>query len=152
MARYFLDSSAIVKRYVAELGSGWVAGLLSPAAAHEPFLVGVTGAEVVAALVNHSPALAAADLAQALQDFRQDLHGQYQVLAVNSALIALAMDLAEKHRLRGYDAVQLAGGVELSKASLAQAAPAPTFVSADGKLNAAAVAEGLTVDDPTQHP
>lgn len=152
MARYFLDSSAVVKRYVAELGSAWVSGLLSPAAAHEPYLVGITGVEVVAALVNHSPSLAAVDLAQALKDFKQDFQNQYHPLAVNSALIALAMDLAGKHRLRGYDAVQLAGGVQLLTASLARADPLPTFVSADGKLNAAATAEGLAVDDPTLHP
>lgn len=30
MSVYFLDSSALVKRYVAEIGSGWVVSLCNP--------------------------------------------------------------------------------------------------------------------------
>jgi len=31
MAVYFLDSSALVKRYISETGSAWVLGLFDPA-------------------------------------------------------------------------------------------------------------------------
>ncbi len=30
MAAYYLDSSALVKRYVSEIGSGWVLSLFDP--------------------------------------------------------------------------------------------------------------------------
>jgi hypothetical protein len=31
---YYADSSALVKRYVAETGSGWIEGLCDPSAGH----------------------------------------------------------------------------------------------------------------------
>ena len=63
----------------------------------------------------------------------------------------MAMSLAEAHRLRGYDAVQLAAALQVLVACSALGAPL-TFVSADANLNAAAAAEGLTVDNPVLHP
>jgi hypothetical protein len=47
---YFFDSSAIVKRYVAELGSSWVFQLLDPAQGNRIYLARLTGVEVVAGL------------------------------------------------------------------------------------------------------
>ena len=38
MADYFLDSSALVKRYVDEVGSAWIVGLFDPASEHEVFM------------------------------------------------------------------------------------------------------------------
>jgi hypothetical protein len=60
------------------------------------------------------------------------------------------MALAESHAIRGYDAVQLAAAMEIAAASLATGTIL-TLVSADTALNAAAVAEGLTVEDPNTH-
>lgn len=34
MTAYFLDSSALVKRYVAEMGTVWVRAITAPSAAH----------------------------------------------------------------------------------------------------------------------
>ena len=50
MAAYFLDSSALVKRYVTETGTPWVIGLLDPAARNRLYIARITGAEVTAAL------------------------------------------------------------------------------------------------------
>jgi uncharacterized protein len=61
------------------------------------------------------------------------------------------MGLAETHALRAYDAVQLAAAVEVN-AQCAALGVALTLISADAALNAAAMAEGLTVDDPNSHP
>jgi hypothetical protein len=63
-----------------------------------------------------------------------------------------AMALAHNHILRGYDAVQLAAAMEFSAERVNAGLPALVFVSADVALNAAAVAEGLAVDDPNTHP
>jgi len=70
------------------------------------------------------------------------------VVAITPRLIARAMDLAEVHALRGYDAMQLAAALQ---ANVRRRTPI-TFVSADVALNAAATAEGLPVDDPNAHP
>jgi hypothetical protein len=61
------------------------------------------------------------------------------------------MGLAEKHGLRGYDSVQLAAALELQAARTLASLPSVTFVSADDKLNTAAVLEGLLVESPNTH-
>lgn len=152
MAGYFLDSSAIVKRYVTETGSSWIAALTNPVAGTDLYLARITGVEVVAALVRHSPTLPPPLLTQALTDFRYDFQAQYQLVEISPALMQEAMSLAEKHRLRGYDAVQLAAAVQVHAVHTAMAVKSITFVSADLTLNAAATAESLGVDDPNSHP
>jgi predicted nucleic acid-binding protein len=96
--------------------------------------------------------LSAALAARLLADFRFDLANQYQAVAVTPRLIAGAMSLAEKHGLRGYDAVQLAAALQLNAGRQARKASALILVSADADLNAAALAEGLRVEDPNLHP
>lgn len=62
------------------------------------------------------------------------------------------MNLAELHRLRGYDATQLAVALDLEMAMTADGLGPLTLISADVELNQAARAEGLLIDDPNQHP
>jgi predicted nucleic acid-binding protein len=148
---YYFDSSGLVKRYAQETGTGWVRGVTDPAAANEVFLVRISGAEVVSALVRHDPPLAGPALTQALGDFKGDFQSQYQLREVTTNLVVEAMRLAETRRLRGYDAVQLAAALEVQDEYTSNGLNM-IFVSADKQLNAAAVAEGLTVDDPNLHP
>ena len=42
MADYYFDSSALVKRYVNEIGSPWVCGLFDPSLGHEAFIAAIT--------------------------------------------------------------------------------------------------------------
>jgi uncharacterized protein len=50
MAVYFLDSSALVKRYLNETGSKWVLDLFNPALDNEIFVAAIAGVEIVAAI------------------------------------------------------------------------------------------------------
>ncbi len=50
MAIYFLDSSALVKRYIDETGSNWVLGLFDSMLDAEFFVAAITGVEIVAAI------------------------------------------------------------------------------------------------------
>jgi hypothetical protein len=61
------------------------------------------------------------------------------------------MLLAETHGLRGYDAMQLATALEVNTLRIVSGLPPLTLVSADVELNAAAIAEGLTVEDPNAY-
>ena len=61
------------------------------------------------------------------------------ILDVDRTLLAIATELAARHGLRGYDAVQLASGLRA-----ADVTGAPGFVCLDDELNAAAAGEGLT--------
>lgn len=154
MAVYVVDSSALVKRYVRERGTAWTRGLTDPAAGHTFYIAGITGVEVVSALTRQTRggALAPADAAQALTQFRHDFTHQYQTVDLTSSLITQAMVLAETHALRGYDAVQCAVAVAIHHARQARGMPVLTLVSADAALNTAAAAEGLLVEDPNAHP
>ena len=50
MATVFLDSSSLVKRYIAETGSAWVQTLTGPASANVLALARITGPEIVSAV------------------------------------------------------------------------------------------------------
>jgi predicted nucleic acid-binding protein len=153
VAAYYFDTSALVKRYVAEVGSGWVTDLLDPANANAINMVSLTTVEVVASIARRERggALAPNLATSALTHFRAALSGQYIVAEALPALISSAISLAERHGLRGSDAIQLAAALQIAARCAAQG-EVLTLISADGELNAAAVAEGLAFDDPNLHP
>src|SRR5436305_13911040 len=154
MADFFLDSSAIVKRYLNETGTAWIRSILNATAGNRAFVARVTGVAAIAAITRRKlgGGLAIEDAAAAVSDFRRDLSNEYWILELSPAVLGRAMDLAEARGLRGYDAVQLAAAKEDSFLRLATNMAPLTFVSADQALNTAANAEGLLVDDPNAHP
>lgn len=153
MGHYYLDSSALVKRYVAETGTEWVSGLCAMAAGHTLYTVRISGAEIIAALFlrTRTGTLAMSDAQAAATRFKADFRTRYQIVEATERLVDLAMTLAEKHGLRGYDSIQLAAALELQAARASVSLSAITFVCADDRLNAAAMAEGLTVENPNTH-
>jgi len=150
---YFLDSSALTKRYVAETGSAWVVSLTDITAGNAIFLAEIATIEVVSAIVRRGRggSLSATEVAAALALFRSDVPTLYRIIDTTPALIAHAASQAEAHALRAYDAVQLASGVEARTRFSSVGGPF-AVVSADAELNAAALAEGLAVEDPNLHP
>jgi hypothetical protein len=153
VAVYFVDSSALVKRYVRETGTAFVIGITDPAAGHHTYVARITGVEVIAALARRGRARdASADaLAAALGQFRQEFATVYRIVEMTPALFSDAMRLAETRAVRGYDAVQLAAALRVNTECVALGLSS-TLVSADGDLNAAAIADGLAVEDPNTHP
>jgi uncharacterized protein len=154
MAHYYLDSSALVKRYVAERGTSWISHVCDAASGHTLYTVRISGAELIAALFRRSRAgsLSVLDAQAEAAQFKADVPYDYEIVEVTEALVNAAMILAERHGLRGYDAVQLAAALELQTTLTASGLPTLTLVSADAELNAAAVAEGLMVEDPNLYP
>jgi len=154
MAAFIFDASGIVKRYLTEIGSGWVHGLTEPAAAHEIFLTRLTRVEIVAAIARRGRGgpVPAAAVPALLAQFRHDAAHQYTILEIAPAVLADAERLAESHGLRAYDAVQLAAAADLHRDRSTHGLSRLTLISADQELNAAAMAEGIDIDDPTAHP
>jgi predicted nucleic acid-binding protein len=164
-AVYFFDSSALVKRYVDEDGSGWVRAITDPAALNDIHVSRITGAEVLAAVTKRKRQgdISAAEAARFIADFRHDFARQYLPIEVTGAVVAHAMDIIESHPLKGYDAVQLATALAVSGHLAALGAATPrgsvtsssfmlSFVTADDALDKAAIAEGLIVENPRLHP
>ena len=153
-AVYYVDTSASGKRYIVETGSAWLQGILDPKTGREVIINRITTVEIMAAITRRERggSLTQSDALQAKSDFRADVSNEYQVVEISPTLATLAMHFAETHGLRGYDAVQLAAAIEVNALRIALGMPEIIFVSADKELNAAAISEGLTVDDPNAHP
>jgi uncharacterized protein len=154
MPLYFMESSAAVKRYAAESGSEWVRTLTDPASKEAIYVSRLTGVEVVAALARKriSHEVTADDASRAIESFLVDYRAQYEVIDADAGVINWAIELADRYGLRAYDAVQLASALEVQAAVVATGPEPLILVSADLQLNAAATTEGLTVDDPNDHP
>lgn len=154
MPIYFLDSSALVKRYVNEIGSAWILELFDSALGNEVFVAAITGVEIIAAITRRarSGSISAADAAMVCNQFRRDLQIDYQVIEITEEIIQSGMMLAEVLGLRGYDAVQLAAGCAINRLCLASSLSPIVFVSADNELNLAATSEGLLVENPNNYP
>jgi predicted nucleic acid-binding protein len=155
MSMFYLDTSAIVKRYFPEAGSGWVHTLADPAAGNNLLLCEATLAETAAAIAAKHRASGGITLAERdgiLRRFLQHCDDEYILVPLNRAVINRAVLLTQSHRLRGYDAVQLAAALLVNAQYLAAGLPTLTFITADNDLLTAAVAEGLATDNPNAHP
>lgn len=154
MAGFFCDSSAIVKRYVNETGSNFVDGLADVQSGNILLLARIKRVEAVAAIARRlkNGSVTAADAQSAVAAFQHDLTNNYFTVEITPVLLSVAMNLATKHALRGYDAVQLAAALEANDERAANGLPSLTLVSADMELNAAAQAEELNVENPNNYP
>lgn len=139
----YADSSSIVSLYLQEPGRREA---MQEAVAMADFVACslVAYAEVRAALARASrepprrPRLDQTRYQQVVHDFDRDWR-RYVRISPSNRLIRLAGDLAERHALKGYDAVHLASAVVLR-----DKIPDPVTVSAwDDRLNQAAVQEGF---------
>lgn len=149
-AAYFVDSSALVKRYVQEDGTAWVRALTHRRTGNQILLARITIVEVTSAVARRrgGRTLTTAEASSILSRFRKHVAGRYTIMEITPALLADATTLANRRELRAYDAVQLAAALELNRISQGGI----VLVSADQALNDAANAEGLTVDNPNSHP
>lgn len=150
MATYFVDSSALVKRYIRETGTEWVRLLTDGRTGNQVFLARITTVEVTSAVARRrgGRTITSAQASSVLSRFRKHLAGRYTILEMTQGVLDDAVMLANRHNLRAYDAVQLAAALRLNRVSEGGI----VIVSADKDLNDAAAAEGLSVEDPLQHP
>lgn len=153
MAAYFFDSSAVVKRYVNEQGSTWVAATADPNAGAHVYVAAITGVEVVATFARKlkGKLINAADAAAAVSRFHHHFANEYRIIDFTAAVLTRSMALAEAYALRGYDAVQLASAVEINRRRVTLGAATMTLVTNDSELLTAAAAEGLLTEDPNTH-
>jgi len=136
----YLDTSALIKRYVNETGSRDVRVWLR--SADDKATVLITRAEMSAALnrLLRMEFLSQEDYVKALDEFRSDWWA-YHRLPVTELLVARAEALACEHNLRGYDALHLAAALtwqELLDLPV-------TVVTYDKELAKAARALGMAV-------
>jgi predicted nucleic acid-binding protein len=140
---FFLDSSALVKRYVAETGTAMVTTLIE----NEPNLAvsWLALPETLAAITRRLKgfSLSDADLTRVKAQLALDWQ-KMLVIAVTGAPINGVETLIARHALRGADNVHLASALWLEQTTKTPV----TFVAADTELLAAAGAEGLATINP----
>jgi predicted nucleic acid-binding protein len=154
VAAYFFDSSALVKRYVNEIGTAWVINHFRPSANNLIYVARITHTEVISALSRRmrGGSLSASQTTKAIARFRRQFDFHFYTIEVTHDVVISASALSEKYFLRAYDAVQLAVALEINTVRLTVVSTALVLISADDALNTAAIAEGLTVDNPNCHP
>ncbi|MEG5045627.1 type II toxin-antitoxin system VapC family toxin [Microcoleus sp. B4-C1] len=151
---YFLDTSALVKRYVPELGSNWIQSITVPTAANFLAISQITWVEVCSAFSRRQRegTLSADEVDQLMGDFRTDFDNQYEVLEVDRTLIETAGALVMQNPLRAYDALQLASALRVQSTLVSVPDTQLVFVSADNRLLNIAHSEGLAIDNPNNYP
>ncbi len=155
MGSYFLDTSAIVKRYVpTEPGHTWIVTLCNPVQSHKLYIAQAASVEVVAAMCRKTRegSITTAARDRLITRFRRDVRSDYDPWRVTNAIYTSAGNLCRSHKLRAYDAVQLACALGVHNQALASGAPSSIFVCADNSLLNIAIAEGLGVENPNNHP
>jgi predicted nucleic acid-binding protein len=152
MTTFYLDSSALVKRYAIEAGTAWVRELCEQS--DNVIAVALFGLAEMAAAVNgkrRGGAIDAVASAAILNDLKADAATQHSLLDVDQFVVDAAIDLTGRHRLRGYDAIHLACALRLNRALTGLQLPPLVLVSADGDLLKAAQGEHLTIENPSEY-
>ncbi|MBI4478714.1 MAG: type II toxin-antitoxin system VapC family toxin [Acidobacteria bacterium] len=150
MALFYLDTSALVKLYVREPGTDQMVRLANPATGNRLAVLALARVEFRAAVrqrerLGDVPHATAATLIARMEQHFQSL---YLVQLVTEAVIEEASALLDRHALKGYDAVQLAGCLAL-QSTLKEP---PSFVCSDRQLLRAAELERLPVFNPLDEP
>ncbi len=134
----YLDTSALIKRFVREQGSDTVAKLVESG---EPVATAkIAFAEVYSGLTRRfrEGDLSGRAYALVCRQFERDWGGFLRV-DLHDEVLTLARDLIRRHPLRALDAIHLASALSLQKALGEEVA----FAASDARLMRAAVAERL---------
>lgn len=150
MTTYFVDTSALGRRYLSELGSAWVQSWITPATGHIIVISELATVELNATLARlQRQNYLTTNAAIALQsNFLMHVEHEYLTVPFDSQIISRARLLVGQYKLRTLDALQLASAIEAT-VTLNESM---VFVSGDNDLLAAAQAEGFVIDNPYSHP
>jgi predicted nucleic acid-binding protein len=108
----YLDTSSLVKLYVEESASADVEGLVGSAEVTGTSLIAYAEARAAFARRFRENSFSSKDYNQLRSQFDSDWKN-FLSIHVNLDIVQMAGDLAEKHGLRGFDAVHLASAVTL---------------------------------------
>lgn len=129
MTLYFLDTSALTKLYVREPGSDFMLGLANESRRGQFVVLSISSVEFRTAVRRR-------------ESFSAHLESQFLQQPLTETLVDSANDLIDRHTLRAYDALQLAGCLALRSSS---GEVDLIFLCADKALCRAAVSEEVSV-------
>jgi predicted nucleic acid-binding protein len=153
MTYFFLDASALAKRYIAETGSDLVDRLLDHAERSRMVALRLNVGEVISVLVRrrNEHAITHAQFLAASTDLRAETvdDRRFSLLSTDEPQIDASWDLIEQHSINATDALLLRCTLNLAAAHRADGDDL-VLVAADQRLLAAAQAEGLRTFDPEE--
>jgi uncharacterized protein len=134
----YLDTSTLVKLYVAEEDSGRIAALVGSAEVVATSVIAYVETRSAFARRFREKAFTPMEYKKLVSVFQVDWK-RYLQIAINFELIRLAGDLTERHALKGYDALHLAAAMTLRN----NVAAPIIFSTADDGLRKAAEKENF---------
>jgi predicted nucleic acid-binding protein len=138
----YLDTSSLVKLYVAEAGSDTVRQLVGDATVVATSVVAYAETRAALARLRRESGLSTAKLASVKREFEAEWPA-YLTIEVTDSLSRQAGDLAERYGLRGFDSIHLASFADVAR----QAGVRETrFSSFDDRLTQAARKLARTLD------
>lgn len=146
MDNVYLDTSALVKLYIQETGTAQVLAAVEAAESAQVIVTDFSRVESRSAVRRRERAsdVSGTEANQILKQIERDVSSFFLVQPTSSAVLEEALRLIDRHPLRAYDALQLAGCLVVR-----DSLPGPvTFVCADAQLCQAAKQEGLTTLNP----
>jgi predicted nucleic acid-binding protein len=148
---FYLDASALAKRYVPETGSAQVDAILDTIPPHRILVLNVGAGEVVSIFVRKRNAgrLSVADFRQAMASFDAEIIGAADVtkVSVTNRLALTSFPLIVAHSINSSDAVMLKSALALAR-RLRRAGSDLVVVASDQRLLRAAQVEGLSTFNP----
>lgn len=150
VTNFFVDSSAVAKRYLKEIGSSWVLSWIEPSASHVIILSELALIEVQSLLARRvrDGNLVSSDATLLRGDFLLHYRDDYLIVPLETLIAQMAGQLVNKHKLRSLDAIQLASAIHAANIL----AEPILFITSDSNLIQAASAEGFTCDNPNHYP
>ncbi len=136
----YLDTSALVKLYVAEPGSEEVREMVRAAQIVATSRVAYLEARAGIAKKFRAGELSESARRQIVEELKSDWE-RYFIVEVSQSVIELGGELVDKHPLRGFDALHLASALLLK----ARISSPVNFSCFDERLKEVAQAEGLSV-------
>ncbi|MFN0107779.1 MAG: type II toxin-antitoxin system VapC family toxin [Blastocatellia bacterium] len=150
---FYLDASALAKRYASELGTPVINHLFSRVRLDRIFVLYLGVAEVTSILVRKGNAkvFTASTTAQAFLDLEAEIINQplIQKLDAEASLVIAALELIRKHSINATDSTLLRSALDLA-ADLRVNGYDLALVASDHRLLRAAQVEGLLTFNPEQ--
>ena len=151
MSTYYVDKSALIKRYLTEPGSEWVREITDPKAGNVIIICDLTAVEFFSAIARRIREETITEKnADVLHNrFEADLEHEYLSVPLESYVLKFARSLFTigAYPLRSLDAIQLASAIAAWH-TLGESVP---FVNADKKLLAVADEIFPNTDNPNNH-
>ena len=150
MSSYYLDTSAVLKRYLSEAGSAWLRGWIQTAAGNVVIVSDLALVEGFSAFarLRRSGSITPTRHARLQAVFLWHFEREYLVIPMDGLILVQARLLVDHYPLRALDAIQLASAQHAATVL----AESLTFVAGDQVLINAAAGEGFTTADPNTHP